>query len=185
MDSAEYWNKVAAIGQVAGAIATFLAVGFSLWQVRSERREALQASVGIRLMFIGDGSPALEVIIFNVINTGYRPITINSISWETGWFRGWAPEWLKKKYFLHVPNSVHSWSLPATLQPGGSAFFSGDSQDFLSSVAVDKIFFRKLPLFGWRRTKILARIGTTLGTHKAKVERNLIDKLDELEPGTD
>jgi hypothetical protein len=51
------WTKIAAVGQVVGALATAAAVIVSLWIVISDRRYALDVSVGIRLLFAGNGNP--------------------------------------------------------------------------------------------------------------------------------
>jgi len=51
-----FWNKAAAIGQIAGAAATFVAVVISLWIVATETREKLKLTVGHRII-IGGGLP--------------------------------------------------------------------------------------------------------------------------------
>ena len=94
MDESILWEKVAAIGQVAGAVATFAAVVVSLWIARSERRAHIKARAGLRLIAYGDGSPFEDAISILITNHGMWPVHVSSVGWKTGWL-GVGPEWLK------------------------------------------------------------------------------------------
>jgi hypothetical protein len=83
-ETALYWTKVAAIGQVAGAVATAAAVMVSLWIALHGRKPRIKLVVGKRLV-IGGGIPELSVLMFNIANAGERPVHINGIGWRTGW----------------------------------------------------------------------------------------------------
>lgn len=90
------WTMVSAVGQVAGAIATFFAAAISLWIALYGRRPQLGLKVGER-MIIGGLEDGFEVIIFEVVNKGERPVHIRGIGWRTGYFR-WAPKFLKRQH---------------------------------------------------------------------------------------
>ena len=59
----QIWN---AIGAWFAGIATFFAVLVSLYLARKSERLNLKASVGIRLIFEGDGSPAEENVLLTI-----------------------------------------------------------------------------------------------------------------------
>ncbi len=77
----QMWN---AVGTWLAGIATFLAVVVSLYLARKSDRVRVQATAGIRLVFVGDGSPAEEHVGITVVNLGERAIIINSIGWRVG-----------------------------------------------------------------------------------------------------
>jgi len=99
MEESILWAKVGAIGQVAGAFATFLAVCVSLWLARSERRVNVKARAGLSVLVAGDGSPFEDIISIQIANHGFQPIRVSSIGWRTGWWRYW-PKWLKFQYAI-------------------------------------------------------------------------------------
>jgi hypothetical protein len=77
----QLWN---AVGTWIAGIATFLAVVVSLQLARRAERVRLKATAGIRLVFMGDGSPAEEHVGVTVVNQANRPLTINSVGWRVG-----------------------------------------------------------------------------------------------------
>jgi hypothetical protein len=77
----QVWN---AVGTWLAGIATFAAVVVSLYLARRADRIRIQANVGIRLVFAGDGTPAEEHVGITATNHGDRPVIINSIGWRVG-----------------------------------------------------------------------------------------------------
>lgn len=77
----QVWNVV---GTWLAGIATFLAVVVSLHLARKAERVNVRASVGVRLVFAGDGTPAEEHVGFTVVNLGERPVNVVSIGWCVG-----------------------------------------------------------------------------------------------------
>lgn len=77
----QVWN---AIGTWLAGIATFAAVVVSLLLATRADRVRLKVHAGIRLLFIGDGSPAEELLEIHVTNLGDRPATVTSVGWAIG-----------------------------------------------------------------------------------------------------
>jgi hypothetical protein len=121
VDETLFWTKVAALGQVGGAVATFAAVVVALWIARSERRAHIKAHAGLRITFAGDGSPFEDAISIGITNDGLRSVRISSIGWRTGWLRH-GPKWLKFQYayqkFDHPVSLMTGPGPPFDLGPG-------------------------------------------------------------------
>ena len=64
-----FWTKLSAMGQVAGSVATFLAVWVSLRIASQSRRPFLRLVVGKRLI-IGDFDGDMRLLMFDVANRG-------------------------------------------------------------------------------------------------------------------
>lgn len=157
---ASWWTAVAAIGQVLGAIATFLAVALSLWIVRTDRSLKGRGSAKILVTFVGDGSPGQYYVGFIAENTGIRDFLVHSISWRIGW-TSWGPNSLKYSFAIQTSGSGHIFEnrwVKASL-----------SETFLISVKDMKIglapenergafFTRKLSVLGWAPIKAYVNI---------------------------
>lgn len=115
-----YWTQVAAIGQVAGAIATAAAVILSLWIVLSERKLQASGRCGIKAFFAGDGSAPTYMIGLDITNTGLRPLTVAAVGWRTGWFRR-GPSWLGQQFAVQAASHLpYGASPPFELAAGTS-----------------------------------------------------------------
>jgi len=77
----QIWNVIGT--WIAGA-ATFSAVLVSLHLARRTEKIRLNAFVGLRLLFLGDGSPSEEHLNFGVTNLGDRPVTVTGVGWKVG-----------------------------------------------------------------------------------------------------
>ena len=147
------WTKIAAVGQVVGALATAAAVIVSLWIVISDRRYALDVAIGIRLRFVGDGSPEEKLVAYNVTNTGQRSFRINSIGWRTGWISGLfskiVPRFMRTRHAIQIAEDHHfSTQLPCDVNPGNSVFFFIDCQRFAQDrTDNDNDFFNRIMPF--------------------------------------
>jgi hypothetical protein len=129
------WTQIAAIGQVAGALATTAAVIVSLYIAISDRKYALGVSVGIRLLFAGEGSSEEKLVAYSVMNTGQHPFRINSIGWRTGWvsglFRRIAPRFIHTRHAIQIAGDhPSSTQLPCDVHPGNSVSFVIDYKRF-------------------------------------------------------
>jgi hypothetical protein len=179
MDQPLFWTKIGAIGEVAGAVATFAAVCVSLWLARSEQRPHIKVQAGLRLLFAGDGSPFTDVISIRVTNFGLRPVRISSVGWRTGWMKR-GPKWLTyqhavQKFDFPVP-MVSSQTLPCDLGAGQEVLFYISPEPFKKADDTSRTFFsRRLP---WRHkstpTKICVAVFMVASrTLMTRVEPNL------------
>lgn len=169
-----FWTKIGALGQLAGALATFLAVLVSLYVIVTDRREGVKLVVGERKI-IGGGIN-LDVISFEITNVGARPFVINSIGWRTGWFKR-GPKSLRHKWAIQVgDNSVLSTQLPYVLQQGQSASVTIPTNMFFQNNSKEKSLFHPRKIFKSINvgTNIHGFVNTALGTAKiARVEKDL------------
>jgi hypothetical protein len=77
----QLWN---AIGTWVAGAATLAAVIVSLRLALRAERIRVRTTVGVRLVFAGDGTPAEEHVGFTIVNLGDRPVTVNSVGWRVG-----------------------------------------------------------------------------------------------------
>lgn len=174
------WEKIAAIGQVAGAAATFLAVVVSLWIAFHGRRPRLRLIVGERVI-IGGGHDDFDVLMYEVANAGERPVHVRGIGWRTGWLR-WGPKALRRKAAVQITNSAGMGSEPPyEIQPGAAV----GSYALMENVMVhsrergaDPFFTRDWPVIGRRITRVRAYGYTADGyTIAVKPEKGLLKAL--------
>jgi hypothetical protein len=112
-----YWTKVAAIGQVAGALATFLAVAVSLFIAFHSGRPKARLKVGERLI-VGGVDDGIRVLVFDVANAGDRPFHVSSLGWQTGRLR-FGPKFLRRRFAMQMFGGTPFGSAPPfEVQPG-------------------------------------------------------------------
>lgn len=161
-DAVTWWTAFGAIAQAIGAVATFAAVVVSLWVVMSERAMKAKGSAGIRVSFIGDGTPGTYFVGIDVLNIGVRPFHVGSVGWRTGWFsRG--PQAFAFRY------AIQNTAIMLNHQPGLTIVEPGRNQGFYTPIADMKaangevsrveMFGRKFPIIG--RAPIRAMINIT------------------------
>lgn len=165
MDETIYWTQIGAIGQIAGSIATFIAVAVSLWIVLSERKENIRLSVGERLIVPGDLNGPLSVISFNVINMGLIPVRITSFGWQIGWLRR-GPSFLKVRYAIQTGGQgLPGQEPPFDLLPGHSQSFLIDRKNFYENLNKNDFFgFRSSKHFRPIYPKVCGSVHTARGT---------------------
>jgi hypothetical protein len=184
-DPTLYWTKVAAIGQVAGAIATATAAIVSLWIAFHGRQPRLKLIVGIRIV-IGGGAPELAVLMFNIANAGERPVHVNGIGWRTGWLR-WGPQFLTRRAAVQLTGVPQLGDLapPFEIQPGAAVATYALMANILSYArerAPEPFYSRDWPLLGRKLTRVRAYAYTADGhTVTAKPERSLLLELASAE----
>lgn len=149
-----FWTQVGAIGQVAGAFTTAIAVTVSLWIVLSERAVRLSCNVGLRII-VGSPGPSYDVLSFDITNTGQRSVRISSTGWRTGWQLpllsrfGWS--WAGYQYAIQITSTdIGSPQLPLDLAPGHRISIFTDAARIKEQNEAKRIdfFCRKLPISG-------------------------------------
>jgi hypothetical protein len=176
------WEMIGAIGQWVGAIATFGAVALALWQVRSDRRVSLRLRPSHSLIFSGDGTAPEHVLAFSIANTGFRPVTVQSVGWESGWLRRFGPSFLRKRQAIQMMDRPAAPRLPSILQPGESITVMADAEHVFGRDAYSELFTRTLPIVGVRNANVRAVVHTTLRSVSVPVERKLVDQLRGVVP---
>ena len=146
-----FWTQVAAVGQVAGAFATTVAVCISLWIVLSERAVSVKCSVGIRIV-VGGALPSFNIVSFDITNTGHRSFRISSTGWRTGWnipiLNRFEIPWAKYQYAIQMTaDDLGSPRLPMDLAPGHRTSVFTDTARFAGQDADkrESFFCRKFP----------------------------------------
>lgn len=187
------WTMVSAIGQVAGAIATFLAVIVSLWIAFHGRKPRLTLSVGERIV-MGGVAPDVRLLVFDVANMGERPVHVRGLGWRTGWVR-WGPSFLRYQYALQIVDpGPYGTPPPYELQPGDAASSMVLLEHVLAASttrAGPPFFSRDLPILGRKGTKITGYAYTANGYMiRAKAEKALRktlikSEIDALAPARD
>jgi hypothetical protein len=164
LDPVIWWTAFGAIAQAIGAVATFAAVGISLWIVISERTMRARGSAGIRVMFAGDGTPGQYMVGIEVLNTGVRPFHVGSVGWRTGWFsRG--PKATQYRFALQNTSvMLNQKPGPTIVEPGrNEGFYTlvADMKNPAGEASTSELFRRKLPILGespiWAMVNITGR----------------------------
>ncbi len=157
---ANWWTAVAAIGQILGAIATFLAVLVSLWIVRSDRTLHGRGEAKIMVSFLGDGSSGVYSVGFLVENTGTRDFLVQSISWRIGWIsRG--PKFLRYRLAIATSGSGHMFEnrwVKSSLTEHFLISVSDMKQGLAREGERGSFFSRRVPLLGWAPMKAFANV---------------------------
>lgn len=176
-----FWTKVAALGQVGGAVATLAAVIVSLWIALRGHRPRIRLVVGERLIFGALPEEGLRVLMFSVINAGQRPVHVSGLGWRTGWVRS-GPRFLRSQVAVQVTGSIpYGKPPPYELQPGAeqSSYALMESVlDNTRKMSGHPLFARAWPLLGMRRTRIRGYVFTADGySFLVEAEKTLAIKL--------
>lgn len=154
-----FWTKWAAIGQLLGAGATFMAVAASLWIALYGLRPKLKLRAQ-EWTILGSGTADDEqVFAFQIANVGERPIQVRSFG-KTGWL-GFGPAWLRRQYAMQNFNSV-LWTTapPFDLQPGTEVSSHVYMHHLLAHCEArasgPSLYARDYPILGCRATRIKA-----------------------------
>ena len=113
MDNAK-WAFINSFSGWFAAVGTIAAVVVSLYLAGKVVRPKARVSIRkILLLSSGKSQPPPEFIVFDVVNTGERPITITGLGWKVGYW--------KKRYAVQIFESSLSSSLPKKLDHGEQA----------------------------------------------------------------
>jgi hypothetical protein len=182
------WEKWAAIGQIAGALGTFLAVLTSLYLARDSIRPKLSVSAGIRIVIeAGAQEPFPKIIVFDVRNLGMRDVYVDQIGWRVGRWPFRRPDWLARGFAVQTFGTVlESTNPPFALAQGRRVTSMLQFEQTIRNINNrdgDRPFFAKVwPIIGIRRSPVFAQVHLSSGeTIKARVEKDLERALFEAE----
>ena len=180
-----YWTKVGALGQVGGALATFLAVLVSLYLAARGRRPRLKLTAGERLIITPGQPDHVRVLSFSVANAGERPVHVRGIGWRTGWLRR-GPAFLRTQAAVQLTGGLGIGKEPPyEIQAGAevsSITLLQNLLDHIQTKSGEPFFARDWPVLGRRPTRLRAYAYTADGhTFRVKPERSLAAKLYEAE----
>lgn len=162
----QMWNVV---GTWFAGIATFCAVGVSLYLAMKSEAINLKANVGIRLVFAGDGTPAEEHVGFSVVNVGDKQVNILSVGWSVGK--------KNKRYCIQPLRGQYTEQCPKWLAHGEGASFLHSFKDSPNWIADFASGFVQDTSDKNLKT-LRARIHTSIGkTIEIVPEKNLLDRL--------
>jgi hypothetical protein len=180
MDETLYWAKLSAIGQIAGALATFSAVVVTLYLTRVERR--IRIKVSAKLGRIATQEGATPVLSISVENVGLRKARIEGLYWMGGiprWrvprpIRWFIPKWLDQESAFQVPE--YDWHInqnfPWRLEPGESQSThfhrQGYFEDFTEQMG--DVLFRKIPFLN-KSIAVFPRVGMGVATQRISLHR--------------
>jgi len=108
------WEFINTFSGWLSALGTLLAVVISLYLARRDRMIRLHVSVGLRQLVVPGQGSFTDLVTINIVNRGYRAVTVTGIEWHIGFFR--------RVNFVQVPpsNSI-SAKLPIKLSDGDEA----------------------------------------------------------------
>lgn len=144
-----FWSKLASIGQIAGAIATFMAVIVSLYFSNKDNTEEISIECGIYDNEIG------KVIGVKFSNTGNQTAYLSEYSWRTGYAK--FPLFFLKYSYANV-------DLRTTWQPnqGGNRLDPGDEKILLLKYEAWLENHLKSGLFRARKIPLIGQISNNL-----------------------
>lgn len=184
------WNKWAAIGQLAGAAASFAAVVTSLYLAKRAEKPKLILRAGQRIILSpGATGPAPEVIDITIRNAGVLTAHISQFGWRAGRWPFKRPLWAIRQVAIQLPGDMGLGThTPFELPPGQRRTMIINQENFMSWLAEKKgepFFARQWPLLGLRRTPIwvVAHLENGL-TIRSRVERELAEALYQAERRT-
>lgn len=159
-----------AVGTWFAALATLAAVVVALQLARRVEKVKLKVHVGLRELFMGDGSPAEDHFAVNVTNLGERPVIVNSVGWAVG-------KGKHRRFAVQTVAARYSAQCPIELAYGKEANFMVSFRvvpNWLKDFATG--FVRDL---SDRNLKTLvALVQTSVGqTVEARLEDNLLEAL--------
>lgn len=163
----QLWNV---IGTWLSSLGTVAAVVVALYLSRRVERIRLKVAVGLREVWVGDGSPAQAHVCFDVTNIGERAVTINTVGWAVGKRK-------KRKYAIQPVSGRFTQQYPIELAHGHKATFMVSLQvvpDWIQDLAhrfVEDLSDRSL-------NTLVAQIHTSVGqTIEIKPETELIEAI--------
>jgi hypothetical protein len=169
--SSSSWEVINGFANWFAAIGSLAAVAVALYLANRSNKPTAKVSVGHRIV-VGPGSkkPYPEFIVFEITNTGDRPIRVVQIGWKVGLFR--------KQYAVQTFDEVKSSPLPVELTHAQEAswFIPLNSPDepwleyFAKTMILPSTRTNLLTL----RSKFYSSIGYEFST---RPEKNLLDKL--------
>lgn len=159
-----------AVGTWVAGLATLAAVIVALRLAKKVEKVRLKVRVGLRELFMGDGSPPQEHLAISVTNLGERAVTINSVGWAVG-------KGKHRKFAMQPEAAAYSAHYPIELTYGKEANFMVSflviptwPKDFATGFVRD--------LSDRNLKTLVAQIHTSVGqTVEVKPEYDLLEEL--------
>lgn len=167
---------VSALGQCAGALATFAAVLIAL---RKPKPEAIFV-VGERTI-IGGYDDGMNLLMFELANSGERAFQVLNIGWVSGWLK-WGPACLRRKSAIQMlGGTTLGEKVPFEVLPGArkSAYCLLENVlEHAQKRVEDPVFTRDWPDGKRRKTRVRAFAYTADG-HSFRVwpEKDFLQKI--------
>lgn len=175
----ETWKFINSFADWLSAIGTIMAVIVALYLARNDKQIKLKVSAGHWIEPPNDNFPApTDYLMINVVNVGYRPVTISKIGWEIGFL-------FKKILFQNIVSNRLSSKLPIKLaETGDEATYC--IRLYIGEVWLEKFLTEHIGAFPRLKTLFLKiRVDTTVGKsfrsqiNKA-LRREMIKKSDDV-----
>ncbi|HDZ45608.1 hypothetical protein LCGC14_0097230 [marine sediment metagenome] len=163
------------IGTWVAGIGTVGAVVTSLWFALHQNTIKLKVSAGHRILVTPGSKETPDYCSIQVVNVGLRPAKITHVGWEVG-------RWRNKKYMLQTFGYPGFDDVPKTLYEGEEASFmipflySGGGEDWVVRFPKYIVGDGSPRLIKTLKVSVHTSVGQSF---KRKVERNLIDKIEE------
>jgi hypothetical protein len=167
------WDFINSFSSWLSAIGTLAAVWVALYLAKRATAQKAKVSVGHRVLIQpGAKGPIPEFVVFNIINTGERPLRITQIGWKVGLW--------KKRHAVQLYDDSLSSKLPVELAHGQEASW------YVPLAAREEpwlVYFAKgmlMPRYSTSCLTLRGQFFTSLGNvFVAKPEQNLISKFQE------
>jgi hypothetical protein len=167
------WELFNSFSNWLSAIGTLAAVSVSLYLANLSGKPRASVSAGHRIIIrTSDKSKPREVVSFQIVNTGDRPIRITNIVWRVGLW--------KKRYSVQTFNEKQSSPMPVELTYGQEASWAIPF-DYLAD-PWPNYFSRKMmePNFWLSCMTIKVEFHSSVGeVFRTRPEKGLINKLRE------
>lgn len=159
-----------AVGTWLAGLATLAATVVALRLARQGQRIQLKVHVGIRELYVGDGTPAQDHVCIDVTNLGDRPVTVNTVGWAVG-------KGKRRKYCIQPTSGRYTSQYPVELAHGKNAKFMvsfTDTPSWANHFAtgfIENLSERSLK-------SLVAQVHTSVGTTiETKPESGLLELL--------
>lgn len=168
------WEIINGLANWLSAFGSIAAACVALYLANKSGKPSAAVRVGHRIIIAGDGSgpPYPEYVVFNIVNTGDRPIRVSQIGWRIGLFR--------KRYAVQLYDQHQSSRLPIELTHGQEASWFVPLQ---ASEEPWTEYFAKGMLMPDHKTSLLtirAQVFTSVGhVFEVRPEKNLLDHLEK------
>ena len=167
------WEMINSFANWFAAAGSLAAAGVALYLASRAAKPSALVTIGHRIL-LGPGStkPYPELVLFNIVNTGDRPIRVIQIGWRTGLFR--------KRYAVQMYDESQSSPLPIELSHGQEATWmiplSARDEPWTEYFARDFL----LPHYRTALRTLRGRFITSVGhVFEKKPEQNFVNHLKE------
>ena len=174
-----FWpSTLVEYAQAVAPVATFTAVGASLYIALRRPTPKLEVQIGLRVIITGGGVPNLDVLTASITNVGPGDAVITNLGWRAG------TRWRKRKHAIQMtdygPGSVPGSKLPCRIAHGEKAeyfFRTVTPEGWLSAIEERGLFAEELDSrerLETLRFVVFTSVGRTM---VVKPEKSLLDEI--------